>query len=131
VPGISSVQVAAAKAKIPLDKATVISFHVTENIDDKKRELIRAIQDKKSVILVPRPWNNNPEKNFMQSEIALFLKKEGLDTSSLKVWVFEFLTAAEEKMFKGKLNELEGRDFSPMSVMVVDQVIRKTYLEFD
>jgi cobalt-precorrin-7 (C5)-methyltransferase len=67
----------------------------------------------------------------MQSEIALFLKKEGLDTSSLKVWVFEFLTAAEEKMFKGKLNELEGRDFSPMSVMVVDQVIRKTYLEFD
>jgi cobalt-precorrin-7 (C5)-methyltransferase len=131
VPGISSVQVAAAKAKIPLDKTTVISFHVTENIDDKKRELIRAIQDKKSVILVPRPWNNNPEKNFMQSEIALFLKKEGLDTSSLKVWVFEFLTAAEEKMFKGKLNELEGRDFSPMSVMVVDQVIRKTYLEFD
>jgi cobalt-precorrin-7 (C5)-methyltransferase len=131
VPGISSVQVAAAKAKIPLDKATVISFHVTENIDDKKRELIRAIQDKKSVILVPRPWNNNPEKNFMQSEIALFLKKEGLDTSSLKVWVFELLTAAEEKMFKGKLNELEGRDFSPMSVMVVDQVIRKTYLEFD
>jgi cobalt-precorrin-7 (C5)-methyltransferase len=130
MPGISSIQVAAAKAKIPLDKARVISFHVSETIDDKKRELVEAIQDKKSVILVPRPWKN-VEKNFMQSEIALFLKKEGLDTSSLIVWVFEFLTTAEEKVFKGKLNELEGKNFSPMSVMVVDQVIRKTYLEFE
>ncbi len=130
MPGISSIQVAAAKAKIPLDKARVISFHVTENIEGKKGELVKAIQDKKSVILVPRPWNNNA-KNFMQSEIALFLKKEGIDTSSLIVWVFEFLTTAEEKVFKGKLNELEGRNFSPMSVMVVDQVIRKTYLEFE
>jgi cobalt-precorrin-7 (C5)-methyltransferase len=131
IPGISSIQVAAAKAKIPLDKARVISFHVTENIEDKKRELVRAIQDKKSVILVPRPWNNNAEKNFMQSEIALFLKKEGLDTSNFMVWVFEFLTTAEETVFKGKLNELEGRNFSPMSVMVIDQVTRKTYLEFE
>ena len=131
IPGISSIQVAAAKAKIPLDKARVISFHVTENIENKKRELVRAIRDKKSVILVPRPWNNNAEKNFMQSEIALFLKKEGLDTSNFMVWVFEFLTTAEETVFKGKLNELEGRNFSPMSVMVVDQVTRKTYLEFE
>ena len=131
MPGISSIQVAAAKAKIPLDKTRVMSFHVTENIEDKKRELVRAIQDKKNIILVPRPWNNNHDKNFMQSEIAIFLKKEGLDTSSLMVWVFEFLTTSEEKVFKGKLNELEGRNFSPMSVMVVDQVIRKTYLEFD
>jgi precorrin-6y C5,15-methyltransferase (decarboxylating) CbiE subunit len=129
-PGISSIQVAAAKAKIPLDKATVISFHVTEDIENKKRELVRAIEEKKSVILVPRPWNNNAEKNFMQSEIALFLKKECVDTSSLIVWVFEFLTTTEEKLFKGRLNELEGRNFSPMSVMVIDQVTRKTYLEF-
>jgi len=131
MPGISSIQVAAAKAKIPLDKARVISFHVTENIEDKKKELVRAIQDKKSVILVPRPWNNNAEKNFMQSEIALFLKNAGIDTSSLIVWVFEFLTTAEETVYRGKLNELEGRNFSPMSVMVVDQVSRRTYLEFE
>lgn len=131
MPGISSIQVAAAKAKIPLDKATVMSFHVTESIENKKRELVKAIEEKKSVILVPRPWNNNAEKNFMQSEIALFLKKEGVDTSSLMVWVFEFLTTAEEKLFKGRLSELEGRNFSPMSVMVIDQVTRKTYLEFE
>lgn len=131
MPGISSIQVAASRAKVPLDKARVLSFHITEDIEDKKRELVQVIQDKKSVVLVPRPWNNNSEKNFMQPEIALYLKNEGIDTSKLIVWVFEFLTTAEERVFRGKLNELENMDFSAMSVLVIDQVRRKTYLEFD
>lgn len=131
MPGISSIQVAASRAKVPLDKARVLSFHITEDIEEKKRELVEVIQDKKSVVLVPRPWNNNTEKNFMQSEIALYLKNEGIDTSKLIVWVFEFLTTTEERVFRGKLNELEDMDFSAMSVLVIDQVRRKTYLEFD
>jgi precorrin-6y C5,15-methyltransferase (decarboxylating) CbiE subunit len=131
MPGISSIQVAASRAKVPLDKARVLSFHITEDIEDKKRELVEVIQDKKSVVLVPRPSNNSTEKNFMQSEIALYLKNEGIDTSKLIVWVFEFLTTAEERVFRGKLNELENMDFSAMSVLVIDQVRRKTYLEFD
>jgi cobalt-precorrin-7 (C5)-methyltransferase len=131
MPGISSIQVAASRAKVPLDKARVLSFHITEDIEDNKRELVEVIQDKKSVVLVPRPWNNSTEKNFMQSEIALHLKNEGIDTSKLIVWVFEFLTTAEERVFRGKLNELENMDFSAMSVLVIDQVRRKTYLEFD
>ena len=131
MPGISSTQVAASRAKVPLDKARVLSFHITEDIEDKKRELVQVIQDKKSVVLVPRPWSNNSEKNFMQPEIALYLKNEGIDTSKLIVWVFEFLTTAEERVFRGKLNELENMDFSAMSVLVIDQVRRKTYLEFD
>ncbi len=131
MPGISSIQVAASRAKVPLDKARVLSFHITEDIEEKKRELVEVIQEKKSVVLVPRPWNNNTEKNFMQSEIALYLKNEGIDTSKLIVWVFEFLTTTEERVFRGKLNELEDMDFSAMSVLVIDQVRRKTYLEFD
>ena len=131
MPGISSIQVAASRAKVPLDKARVLSFHITEDIEEKKRELVEVIQDKKSVVLVLRPWNNNTEKNFMQSEIALYLKNEGIDTSKLIVWVFEFLTTTEERVFRGKLNELEDMDFSAMSVLVIDQVRRKTYLEFD
>jgi cobalt-precorrin-7 (C5)-methyltransferase len=131
MPGISSIQVAASRAKVPLDKARVLSFHITEDIEEKKRELVEVIQDKKSVVLVPRPWNNNKKKNFMQSEIALYLKNEGIDTSKLIVWVFEFLTTTEERVFRGKLNELEDMDFSAMSVLVIDQVRRKTYLEFD
>ena len=131
MPGISSIQVAASGAKVPLDKTRVFSFHVTDDIEDKKRELVDAIQYEKSVILVPRPWNNNVTKNFMQSDIAFYLKNKGIDTSQLKVWVFEFLTTVEERVFRGKLNELENMDFSPMSVMVIDQVKRRTYLDFE
>ena len=37
----------------------------------------------------------------------------------------------KETIFKGKVNDLEGRKFSELSIMVIDQVKRQTYLEFD
>ena len=46
----------------------------------------------------------------MQSDIAIFLKKNGIDTSTLEVWVFENLTRDnKETVFKGKVNDLEKR----------------------
>lgn len=131
IPGISSIQVAASKAKIPLDKSTIISFHVTEDIEDKKQELLNAVRHRRNVILLPRPWNNNPIMEFMQSDIAIYLKKNGIKTSELDVWVFEFLTTSDEQIFKGKLNELEDIKFDPLSVMVIDQVERRSYMDFD
>ena len=65
IPGISSIQVAAAKTRIPLDKAKVITMHVTSSIEEKKLELQKALLDGSSVILVPRPWPKNPEKNII------------------------------------------------------------------
>ena len=59
--------------------------------------------DKKSVILLPRPWPNDPLNNFMQSDIVKFLKLNGIDTTTLKVWVFEYLTKYnKETIFRGK-----------------------------
>ena len=55
VPGISSIQVAASKAKVPIDKSKVITMHVTTSIEEKKLELQKALIDGYSVILVPRP----------------------------------------------------------------------------
>lgn len=131
IPGISSIQIAAAKSRVPLDKAYVVTFHVTGDIEQKKMELFKAVMDKKSVILLPRPWPRDPLRNFMQSDIAIFLKKNGIDTSNLKSWVFEHLTKEnKETVFKGKVSDLEGREFSEISVMVIDQVKRQTYLEF-
>jgi precorrin-6y C5,15-methyltransferase (decarboxylating) CbiE subunit len=132
IPGISSIQIAAAKSRVPLDKAHIVTFHVTGDIEQKKLELIKAVMDKKSVILLPRPWHRDPLRNFMQSDIAIFLKKNGIDTSNLKSWVFEHLTKEnKETVFKGKVSDLEGREFSELSVMVIDQVKRQTYLQFD
>ena len=131
IPGISSIQIAAARCKVPLDKAHVVTFHVSEDIEGKKLELVNAVANGKSVILLPRPWSRDPKKNFMQSDIAIFLRKNGVDTSNLMVYVFEHLTQDDkETVFKGKVSNLEGKYFDPFSVMVIDQVKRKTYLQF-
>ena len=92
IPGISSTQVAASKARVPTDKSKVITMHISTSIEGKKLELQKALIDGFSVILVPRPWPKFPEKHFMPSEIALYLKRNGFDTSKMKVHVFEAVT---------------------------------------
>jgi precorrin-6y C5,15-methyltransferase (decarboxylating) CbiE subunit len=132
IPGISSIQIASAKSMIPLDKAAIITFHVTGDIEEKKLDLVKSVVDKKSVILVPRPWPSNPSKSFMPSEISLFLKEKNIDTSKIDVWVFENLTDdKKETIYKGKLDSLENKRFSDLSVLVIDQYIRQTYLDFN
>ena len=130
IPGISSIQVAASKAKVPLDKSKVITMHVSTSIEEKKIELQKALIDGYSVILVPRPWPNDPSKHFMQSEIAMYLRNHGFDTGSIKVHVFEFLTSDKETHFIGTVKELEGKQFSDLSVMIFDQTKLESYVNF-
>jgi precorrin-6y C5,15-methyltransferase (decarboxylating) CbiE subunit len=130
IPGISSVQVAASKARVPLDKSRVITMHISTSIEEKKLELQKALIDGLSVVLVPRPWPKEPSKHFMQSEIAVYLKNHGFDTSSMKVYVFEFLTTEKEACFIGTVKDLEGRQFSDLSVMVFDQTRLESYINF-
>ncbi len=120
IPGISSIQVAAAKAHVPTDKAFLVTFHVTDDIEQKKQEMLLAVRQGRSVILLPRPWPRDSSRHFMQSEIAKFLRKSGIDTTKLKVWVFEHLTTEKETTFRGKAIDLEGKEFSDLSAMVVD-----------
>ena len=130
IPGISSIQVAASKAKVPLDKSKVITMHVSTSIEEKKLELQKALIDGYNVILVPRPWPKHPTKHFMPSEIAIYLKNHGLDTSKIKVHVFEFLTNDKETHFIGTVKDLEGKQFSDLSVMVFDQTKLESYINF-
>lgn len=130
IPGISSIQVAAAKSRVPTDKALIITFHVTGDIEQKKHDLLQAVKAGRSVILLPRPWPRDLSKHFMQSDIARFLRESGVDTSKLKAWVFEHLTTEKETTFRGFVKDLEGKEFSDLSAMVIDQVKRQTYLEF-
>lgn len=130
IPGISSIQVAASKARVPLDKSKVITMHVTTSIEEKKLELQKALLDGYGVVLVPRPWPKDPSKHFMQSEIAFYLKDKGFDTSKMKVHVFEFLTTEKETLFVGVVKDLEGKQFSDLSVMVFDQTKLESYINF-
>ena len=131
IPGISSIQVAAAKAKVPIDKSKVITMHVTTPIEEKKLDLQKALIDGFSVILVPRPWPKIPEKHFMPSEIAKYLKNNGFETSKMKVFVFEAVTTENETTFEGMVDELEDKEFSDLSVVVFDQVELESYVNFE
>jgi cobalt-precorrin-7 (C5)-methyltransferase len=80
---------------------------------------------------VPRPWPTDQSKNFMPSEISSYIKEKGIDTSTIDVWVFENLTNNEkETIYKGKLDSLTNKKFNDLSVMVIDQNKRQTYLDF-
>jgi precorrin-6B methylase 1 len=68
----------------------------------------------------------------MQSDIVKFLKFNGINISTLKVWVFEYLTKSnKETVFRGNASELEGMSFNPLSIMIIDQNERQTYRDFD
>ncbi|MCZ6583025.1 MAG: precorrin-6y C5,15-methyltransferase (decarboxylating) subunit CbiE [Thaumarchaeota archaeon] len=127
IPGISSVQIAASKAKIPLDKSKIITMHVTGSIEEKKLELKKALLDEMSVIILPRPWPNDSTKHFMPSEIATYLRKEGFETEKIKAHVFEFLTTKNEKSFVGTIKDLEDKQFSDLSVVVFVQTGLESY----
>ena len=130
VPGISSIQVAASRAQVPLDKSKVITMHVTTQIEDKKLELQKALIDGFSVILVPRPWPNQPDKHFMASEIALYLREHNFDTNKMKVHVFEAITTDSETSFVGTVKDLEGKEFSDLSVIVFNQTGLDSYMNY-
>ncbi len=130
IPGISSIQVAASRAKVPLDKSKIITMHVTTPIEDKKLELQKALIDGFSVVLVPRPWPKQPDKHFMPSEIAIYLKENNFETDKMKVHVYEALTTENETSFEGTIKELEGKKFSDLSVMVFNQVSLDSYMNY-
>ena len=130
IPGISSIQVAASKARVSLDKSKIITMHVTSSIEEKKLELQKALIDGFSVILIPRPWPKQLDKHFMPSEIAIYLKNNGFKTENIKVHVFESLTTTNETNFTGTVKDLEGKNFSDLSVMVFNQTILDSYMNY-
>ena len=73
----------------------------------------------------------DPEKHFMPSEIAKYLKQNGFDTSKMKVHVFEALTTENEADFEGMVEQLEGKEFSDLSVIVFNQATLESYINFE
>lgn len=113
IPGISSIQVAASKSKVPIDKSVLITFHITGSIESQKQILLEALRANRNVIMLPRPWD------FMPQQVVQFLKESGVDVSNLHVDIYEFLTLSNERVSSSRLNEIEDRDYSDLCVMVI------------
>ena len=113
VPGISSIQVAASKSKIPIDKSALITFHITGTIEREKAMLLEAIQNERNVIMLPRPWD------FMPVDVVEFLKQGGIDLSKFNVDIYEFLTLSNERVTKSRMSDIPKREYSDLCVMVI------------
>ena len=112
IPGISSVQMAAAVAQINIDESVVISFHDGgDDLEEKRRLMTDALGRNRHLIIITGP-SQKPD------ETASYLIKNGVSTTTPAL-VCENLTLEDEKIFRGVLMEVTPRQFSWLSVMVV------------
>ncbi len=112
VPGISSVQLAAAAAQINIDESVVISFHDGEvDLKEKQRFMVDVFSRNRHLIVITGP-KQKPE------ETASYLIKNGISETTPTL-VCENLTLEDEKISRGTLRDFAGKQFSWLSVMVV------------
>ncbi len=111
VPGISSVQIAASKAKVAFEDSIFISFHKGGSLEEIKRELLNRAKGNRNIILLPRPYD------FMPEEIAGYLMQNGVSPDT-EVIIYQNLTMSNEKESYQSLKEIKGK-FSDLCVMVI------------
>jgi len=105
IPGVSSVQLCAAKLKIPWDNANLITMH-GKGISE---EILDSIENGKPSIILP---------NFKPVELAKFLVENGVDKNR-KIAVCEKLSYEDEKIVKSTLKDILKMEFSYMCVVVL------------
>ena len=120
VPGISSLQVAASRARTPMERTTFVTLHRSGDIAPDLARL-RADAGDRHLLVLPRPFD------WMPGDVAADLLAAGADPS-LSALVFERLTHDDEAVTRTTLDALAdsaGGDarsdtpFSDLSVLAV------------
>ena len=105
VPGISSLQLAAAKCHIQWDNANVMTFHGRENIKD----ILPVINNGKVTIALP---------SRKVKDMAQFLLDNGVEPDR-KVVVCERLSYPDEKIVESSLKDIAQSEFTYMCIIVI------------
>lgn len=105
IPGISSLQLAAAHNHIQWDNANVMTFHGRENIKD----ILKVINNGKTTIALP---------SKKVRDMAQFLLDNGVDEHR-EVVVCERLSYDDEKIVRSTLKDLANSEFTYMCIMVI------------
>ena len=106
IPGISSLQLAAAKCHIQWDNANVMTFHGRENVE----EILPVINNGKKTIALP---------SRKVKDMAQFLLDNGVEKDR-KVTVCERLSYPDERIVDATLEEIANSEFTYMCIMVID-----------
>jgi len=117
IPGISSLQVAASRARTPMEDTEFVTLHKSGAIEADLARLREAVGERHLLVL-PRPFD------WMPGDIAAELLEAGADPS-LSALVLERLTHDDESVTRTTLGELaaaaggDGRDDTPYSDLSV------------
>jgi cobalt-precorrin-7 (C5)-methyltransferase len=114
VPGISSIQVACARAGIFLEDSLFITLHKRQEIEGDLDELAYYLkEDRRHIILLPRPFD------LMPPGIASHLVEMGIPEERPLI-VFQRLTLEGEKRWEGTLRECADskEEFSDLTIML-------------
>ena len=105
IPGISSLQLAAARCHIQWDNANVMTFHGRENIE----EILPVINNGKITIALP---------SRKVKDMAQFLLDNGVEADR-EVIVCERLSYPDERIVDSTLKEIAQSEFTYMCIMVI------------
>jgi cobalt-precorrin-7 (C5)-methyltransferase len=114
VPGISSVQIACAKAGISMEEALFITLHQRSSPSDDLEEVVHYLQEnRRHLILLPRPFD------LMPAAIANRLIEAGVP-GQRPVNVYQRLTLEDEQIWCGTLQEcaISEKEHSDLTVLV-------------
>jgi len=114
VPGVSSIQVCAARLNLNWHNVRLFTFHEGQVSNDKKEKLISAYQCGLTIMLLP------DSKNFMPKDIAALLIQTGAEKQTT-VYVCENLTLENEKITQTTLKQAQELTFGSLCVMVIKQ----------
>jgi cobalt-precorrin-7 (C5)-methyltransferase len=110
-PGISSVQLAAAHARINLDESSIISFHDLGDPEEKKLYMLECFRSGRHLITLASP-------DLRPGPMAKWLIEGGVPPQT-KALVASALSLPEEKITRAQLSRLIGREFPWLSVTVI------------
>ncbi len=105
VPGVSSVQICAAKLQIPWDKANIVTLH-GKGIS---KQILNMIENGNPTIILPNRTVNELSRFFLDNGVA----------PTRKVAVCEKMSYFDERIIRSTLEEVEKEKFSYMCVFVV------------
>ena len=106
IPGISSLQLAAARNHIQWDNANVMTFHGRENIED----ILKVIDNGKVTIALP---------SRKVKDMAQFLLDNGVSQNH-QVTVCERLSYPDEKIVSTTLKNIATSEFTYMCIMIIE-----------
>lgn len=107
IPGISSLQLAAAKCHIQWDDANVMTFHGRENIED----ILPVINNGKKTIALP---------SRKVKDMAQFLLDNGVEKDR-EVVVCERLSYPDEKIVSATLEDIAQSEFTYMCIILINE----------